>query len=51
MNDYYMVSVNNSDDSIVNENIKHQLIKVDSGNEKIELVRLVQQLKGSILSN
>ena len=51
MNEYYMVSVNNTNEAIVNENIKHKLVRVERGHENSTLVDLLKELEGSILSN
>jgi len=50
MNDYYMVSVNNTNETLVNENIKHKLIRADRGGENNTLLELLKELEGSILS-
>jgi ATP-dependent RNA helicase DDX3X len=49
MNDHYMISVNNTNEAIVNENIKHKLVRSERGKENSTLVNLVKELKGSIL--
>ena len=51
MNNYYFVSVNNTNEAIANENIKHLLVKTSRGEESSKLVELIKELKGSILSN
>ena len=50
MNDYYFISVNNNNEAIVNENIKHLLIKTSIGEENNKILELIKELKGSILS-
>ena len=51
MNNYYFVSVNNNNEAIANENIKHLLVQTSKGDETNKLVELIKELKGSILSN
>ena len=48
LNDYYYVSVSNNDETIVNENIKHTVVKTEHNYNEI-LIELAKTLKGSIL--
>ena len=50
MNNYYFISVNNNNEAIVNENIKHLLIKASKGVENEKIIEIIKELKGSILS-
>jgi hypothetical protein len=49
MNNYYMVSVSSSNETIVNENITHKMERY-SGFPKNHLLKLIKELDGNILS-
>lgn len=48
MNDYFMVSVNVSNQTVLNENINHQLVLVEKG-LKEKLLEIIMSHKGNIL--